>query len=81
MRRETPHAAALQLVAQQRSSFLLERRLFARSLRVSSSSNVWADALSRQRVSSVIAEAVSIGLHTVEIPVPPGLRDVAYLLA
>ena len=81
MRREAPHSPALQRIAQQRAQFLRDSTLFARSLRVSSSSNVWADALSRQRVDAVLSEAVAIGLNPVEISLPPSVRDISYLLA
>lgn len=81
MRRETPHAAFLQMLAERRSAFLHARRLFARSLRVPSASNAWADALSRQRVASVLAEALALGLEPVQLCVPADLRDVSWLIS
>lgn len=80
MRRETPSARLMQIVTSRRSVFLQQRRLFARSLRVSSSANRWADALSRQDVAAVVAEAQALGLTPILIDVPPDLRDLTWLL-
>jgi hypothetical protein len=81
LRRETPTARLMQLVAERRSQFLQQRALFARALRVSSAANRWADALSRQAEASVLAEAAALGLEPVLIHVPPDLRDLTWLLS
>jgi hypothetical protein len=81
LRRETPTARLMQVVAERRSRFLQQRRLFARALRVSSSANRWADALSRQAEGTVVAEATALGLLPVQLHVPADLRDLTWLLA
>ena len=80
-RRETPSAASMQRIAEQRASFLRSRDLFSRSCRVPSTSNLWADALSRQRRAAVIAEAQSRGLSVVMLSLPDSVRDTSWLLA
>ena len=81
MRRETPSSAIMQRIAARRSSFLASRLLFARSCRVSSSANTWADDLSRQRRDAVLAAAAALNLSIVELFIPDSLRDTSWLLA
>lgn len=69
-RRETPTAEFMQKVAARRSADLQSRGVFVRTSRVSSSSNVWADHLSRQRLSSVLAEASALGLSVSHLHLP-----------
>lgn len=81
MRRETPHALLMQRVADRRSAFLASHGLFSRVCRVDSASNAWADHLSRQRRSIVLAEAAALGLSVVVLEVPDELRDLSWLVA
>ena len=80
-RRETPSAELMQRVATRRSADLHSRDVFARTCRVSSSSNVWADHLSRQRLSPVLAEASALGLSVSHLHLPAELRDLSWLIA
>ena len=81
MRRETPHALLMQRVADRRAAFLASSGLFARVCRVASAANAWADHLSRQRRSLVLAEAAALGLSVEVLAVPAELRDLSWLLA
>jgi hypothetical protein len=81
MRRETPHALLMQRVAGRRAAFLAASGLFARVCRVQSAVNAWADHLSRQRRSLVLAEAAALGLTVEVLAVPAELRDLSWLLA
>ena len=80
-RRETPSAEFMQRVAERRATFLQSSGLFSRPCRVPSASNLWADALSRQRRDAVVAEARSLGLSVVMLRLPDAMRDVSWLLA
>jgi hypothetical protein len=79
MRRETPSARLMQLVAARRSSFLRQRGLYSRVCRVTSGDNKWADWLSRQKLHLVLRDAAALGLTVVHLPVPPALRDTDWL--
>jgi hypothetical protein len=79
MRRETPSARLMQIVAARRSQFLRQRGLFSRVCRVASADNSWADCLSRQKRERVLREAAALGLRVVALPVPPSLRDTHWL--
>ena len=79
-RRESPSAMLMQHMTAARSAFLRARNLYARACRVTSSDNVWADDLSRQRFLKVKAEAESMGLHVVELTIPPEWRNTEWLL-
>ena len=59
---ETPSAEFMQRVSARRSADIRERGVFVRTCRVSSEGNSWADHLSRQRLSPVLAEAAALGL-------------------
>ena len=80
MRRETPSAVYMQRVAAHRAEFLRSAGVFSRACRVPSASNLWADALSRQRRTVVLSEASSLGLSVLVLDVPPDMRDFAWLL-
>ena len=80
-RRETPSAEFMQRVAERRATFLQSSGLFSRPCRVPSASNLWPNALSRQRRDAVIAEARSLGLSVVMLRLPDAMRDVSWLLA
>ena len=71
----------MQRVADRRSAFLASHGLFSRVCRVDSASNAWADHLSRQRRSIVLAEAAALGLSVVVLEVPDELRDLSWLVA
>ena len=80
-RRETPPAEFMQRVSARRSTDIRERGVFVRTCRVSSEGNSWADHLSRQRLSPVLAEAAALGLSVIHLHVPPALRDLSWLTA
>ena len=80
-RRETPSAEFMQRVSARRSEDIRKRGVFVRTCRVSSEGNSWADDLSRQRFSPVLAEAAALGLTVVHLHVPPALRDLSWLTA
>lgn len=81
MRRETPAAFGMQAIAERRSAFLQERRLYSRACRVASADNKWADWLSRQHLDRVLLEAQALGLTVVRLHVPPHLRNTDWLVS
>ena len=80
-RKETARRELMQLVTAKRSDLLAQRGLVPRSARVSSADNIWADDLSRQRVSKVLAEAAARGLACCRVELPADVRDTEWLLA
>jgi hypothetical protein len=78
-RRESPHAPRLQRVSARRTDLLLRLRIFARTLRVASKINTWADDLSRQRVAKVLREAAALGLRAQRLHIPADMRDLSWL--
>ena len=81
LERETPHALAMQLVADRRSVFLSQSSLYIRAGRVASADNTWADDLSRQRVDKVLSEARALGLSPHRIELAPDLADLHWILS
>ena len=69
-RRETPSAEFIQRVTACRSEGLRKCGVFVRACRVFSKGNSWADHLSRQRLSPVLAEAAALGLTVVHLQCP-----------
>ena len=63
------------------AEFLQSSQLFSRACRVPSASNLWADALSRQRRAAVLSEAAALGLSVLVLDLPAGLRDLSWLMA
>ena len=78
-RREAPSAKNMQSVTARRSEFLRANRIFARTCRVTSENNTWADDLSRQRLLKVRAEAAALGLSVHIVEVPPHVRNTAWV--
>ena len=77
-RRETPHALAMQLLAEHRAEFLARSSLFVRVGRVASADNRWADMLSRQHADEVIAEATALGLTCERLHISEHARDLSW---
>ena len=78
-RRENARSELMQRVTSRRSHLLSERRLFARTARVPSTCNTWADDLSRQRVEKVLREAAALGLRVCRVELT-NARDTEWLL-
>ena len=71
--------ASLRGIVESRAAFLSATGHFVRTARVSSAANKWADALSRQRVEEVLAEAVACGLTPVRLFPDPAVRAMDWL--
>ena len=80
-RKETPHAPLLRMITSDRAAFLHKSGKFSRVERVISSSNSWADDLSRGRISKVFLEAEQLGLTVSRLNPCPSLRDTSRLCA
>ena len=61
----------------ERTTFIMERGIYAHSERITSKANLWADMLSRGLVDEVCAAARAAGLNPVRVPVPLQVRSTA----
>ena len=75
MRGCTPSTPAMQLLAIERSSWLLDRGVAEATERITSKANLWADQGSRSRVPLMISQAEALGLRHRRVEVPPELRQ------
>ena len=72
-----PSTAAMQLLVQRRSQWLVESGRLEAAERITSKANRWADLGSRGQLATMIREARSFGLVARRVPLPSGWQSCA----